>query len=40
MLVTISGFTRNVFSLEFAAMQYEVLNLGGRQESPYGMFHS
>ena len=30
-LVIISDFTRNIFSLEFAAMQYEVLNLRGRR---------
>ena len=36
-VLVISNFTRNIFSLEFTALQYEVLNLRGR--SPYGMFH-
>ena len=35
-VLVISNFTRNIFSLEFTALQYEVLNLRGR--SPHGMF--
>ena len=36
-MLVISNFTGNFFSLEFTALQYEVLNLRGR--IPYGMFH-
>ena len=36
-MLVISNFMRNIFSLEFTALQYEVLNLRGR--SPYGMFY-